>query len=139
MGPGDRELFPAMAGGFSRPDAVPAPVPEAHFGRAFAEPVRSEEFARCCLSEDAGEAAGYALLRRAFSQEAGGFVVWVEELCVRPASRGRGLGSGFLGWLPGRLPAALCRLKREPENARAAELSRRWGCRELPCRQMARD
>ena len=53
------------------------------------------------LLEQDGETAGYGLLSLKYSHEAGGLELWVEELYVRPAFRGRGLGHEFFAWLRG--------------------------------------
>ena len=54
----------------------------------------------------AGQAAGYALLMKTWSQEAGGLVVWLDELYIAPAFQGHGLGSAFLRALPDLFPNA---------------------------------
>lgn len=43
--------------------------------------------------------AGYALLAKMFSQEAGGEVIWIDEIFVLPQFRSIGLGSEFLNLL----------------------------------------
>ena len=49
--------------------------------------------------------AGYALLAKTFSQEAGGLVVWLDEMYVRPAYRSKGLGPSVSPSSSGNLPA----------------------------------
>ena len=77
-----------------------------------------------------------------YSHEAGGLELWVEELYVRPAFRGRGLGHEFFAWLRG-LSAAehirRIRLETEPENERAAALYARMGFSPLGYCQMFRE
>ena len=95
-----------------------------------------------CLLEQDGETAGYGLLSLKYSHEAGGLELWVEELYVRPAFRGRGLGHEFFAWLRG-LSAAehirRIRLETEPENERAAALYARMGFSPLGYCQMFRE
>ena len=97
---------------------------------------------RACLLEQDGETAGYGLLSLKYSHEAGGLELWVEELYVRPAFRGRGLGHEFFAWLRG-LSAAehirRIRLETEPENERAAALYARMGFSPLGYCQMFRE
>ena len=66
----------------------------------------------------------------------------MEELYVRPAFRGRGLGHEFFTWLRG-LSAAehirRIRLETEPENERAAALYARMGFSPLGYCQMFRE
>ena len=74
-----------------------------------------------------------------FSREAGGMVVWIEEIYVRSAFRGRGVGGAFFAWLHANVPAIRYRLEVEPSNERAQSLYRRLGFSELPYVQMVLD
>ena len=85
---------------------------------------------------------GYGLLSLKYSHEAGGLELWVEELYVRPAFRGRGLGHEFFAWLRGLAAAEhirRIRLETEPENERAAALYARMGFSPLGYCQMFRE
>ena len=109
---------------------------------ALDELFRSDSLQRACLLEQDGETAGYGLLSLKYSHEAGGLELWVEELYVRPAFRGHGLGHEFFAWLRG-LSAAehirRIRLETEPENERAAALYARMGFSPLGYCQMFRE
>ena len=90
----------------------------------------SDEFARLFVSlqrEVDGEAAGYAILSRSFSSESGSPICWIEELYIRKAYRGHGLGTKFLSSVRKEFPSARLRLEVEPENAGAAALYERLG------------
>ena len=132
----DRELYLSMARDFYSSEAVSHNVPQAYLERTFDELMRSDTYAVCYLLEHAGAVAGYALLARTFSQEAGGPVVWVEELWIQPRFRGLGLGGTFLRELPRHLPAARYRLEVEPDNHRAKALYARCGFSPLEYEQM---
>ena len=81
--------------------------------------------------------AGYAQIARTYSQEAGGPVVWIEELYVKPGYRGRGIGNAFFDLLEKTYPdAARFRLEVEEENEGAVRLYERRGYRFIPYRQM---
>ncbi len=135
----DRAAYIHMARDFYRSPAVLHPVPDAHFERAFDEMMRSEDYMLGLVFEWEGALAGYALLCKTYSQEAGGLAVWVDELYVRPAFRGRGLGRAFFQALPELLPAARYRLEIEPDNLRAQKLYRAMGFEPLPYAQMVMD
>ncbi len=135
---GDEALFCHLAALFYRSDAVLAPVPAEHHRRAFAELMRSNDYLEGYLLECDGEAAGYALLIKTWSQEAGGPVVWIDELFLLPAYRSRGLGTEFFRYLEQHVPAAAYRLEVEPENERARALYARLGFEPLPYSQMIR-
>jgi GNAT superfamily N-acetyltransferase len=50
----------------------------------------------CHVAEDEGEVVGFALWFRNFSTWLGRHGIWLEDLYVRPAHRGRGLGKALL-------------------------------------------
>lgn len=135
----DEALFLELERRFYTSEAVLHPIPEAYHRATFAELMRSEDYLTCYLFEAEGTAAGYALLSRSFSSEAGGPVIWLEELFLLPEFRGRGLGGEFFAFLFAHEPAARYRLEIEPDNVRARELYRRMGFTELPYQQMVKD
>ena len=65
--------------------------------------------------------------------------VWIDELYVLPAFRGRGIGGSFFCWLHENIPAARYRLETEPENERARNLYARYGYKEFPYLQMVKE
>ena len=136
----DRDLYLSMAGAFYASPAVLKPIPRAHMERTFDEMMRSDVYVDGFLmTSDEGEPMGYALISKTFSQEPGGLAVWVEELSVLPAFRGRGVGGDTLRWLEAHYPWARIRLEVEPENERAVELYRRLGYGVLGYMQMYKD
>ena len=84
--------------------------------------------------------AGYAVTAKTFSAEAGGRVVWYEELYIRSEFRQRGLGSEFFNYAE-KLYAdyARIRLEVEADNSGAIRLYKRLGFTELPYMQMVKD
>ena len=123
-------------------EGISVRVIDMHTIKPLDELFRSDSLQRACLLEQDGETAGYGLLSLKYSHEAGGLELWVEELYVRPAFRGRGLGHEFFAWLRG-LSAAehirRIRLETEPENERAAALYARMGFSPLGYCQMFRE
>ena len=132
----DRTLFLELMNEFYHSEAVLHPVPVEFMERSFAELARSEEYLTAFLLEKADTVGGYALLSRSYSPEAGGIVIWLEELYLRPAFRGQGLGSAFLEYMKEQVPAARYRLEVEPDNDRAKALYRRHGFEIFPYQQM---
>lgn len=137
--PEDREVYLRMAREFYNSEAVLHPVPEWHFSAAFEEMMRSEDYLTGLIFECEGQVAGYCLLCRSYTQEAGGMVVWVDEIYVRPEFQGRGLGHALFEALEQIAPAARYRLEIEPDNVRAEKLYRKLGFKDLPYRQMMRE
>lgn len=135
----DRALYLALCDEFYHSSAVLHPIDPAHYARAFDEMMRSDAYLVGYVIECDGAAAGYALLVRGYSQEAGGPVVWVDELYLRPAFRSRGLGTEFFRFLKKEHPAARYRLEIEPDNDRARALYQRVGFEDLGYLQMICD
>jgi GNAT superfamily N-acetyltransferase len=69
---------------------------EAELHRALFGPRRFAEVVFACVD---GEAVGFALYFHSFSTFLGRPGLYLEDLFVRPAHRGRGVGRYLLGWL----------------------------------------
>lgn len=95
----DRESFLSLTRAFYASPVVLHPVPEEYHIAVFEEMMRSDVYAEGYLFEYGGAPAGYALLAKTFSHEAGGLVIWIEEIYTVPAFRGKGLGREFFAFL----------------------------------------
>lgn len=139
--PADREIFLQLLDEFYHSPAVQHPVSKAHFERTFQEVTSDSPYAAAYLLECDGAPVGYAQLSFTYSTEAGGRVIWVEELYVRPQFQGRGLGGAFFRYLEETYAGqvARIRLEVEPDNDGARRLYSRIGFEELPYMQMCRD
>lgn len=88
---------------------------------------------------DTGDAlAGYGMVTKCFSTEAGGICVWIEDIYIEPPYRGKGLGSSFLKFVEERYrkEAVRLRLEAEPENERAMTTYQKAGFQELGYTQL---
>lgn len=92
------------------------------------------------LLSDDGTVAGYALLVSGYSVEWGGRVVWLDELFVDDAHRGRGVGAQALAWIQAWARAEGFRrlLLEVVDGSPAARLYARHGFTPLPRRIMTR-
>jgi len=136
-----RDLYIELMAEFYSSPAVLHPVDPSYFARAADEMLSRDTYLLGFLLEWEGEAAGYAMLSRSFSPEAGGICLWIEEVYVREAYRSKGLGQAFFAWLEERFADAVCRfrLEVEPSNRRAMALYERLGFEVLPYTQMVRE
>ena len=137
----DKELYITMAEEFYNSDAVLPPIPRDHFEKTANEALRSDEYAEIYLLEYEGETAGYGLTARTFSQEAGGQVLWIEELYIRKEFRSKGLGREFFSSLEDKNRGEIVRprLEVEADNTRAISLYERLGYEVLDYVQMVKD
>ena len=130
-----------MASEFYDSDAVLIHPSKDHFTATFDELMRSDTYAECFIFELDGKTAGYSLLAKTFSQEAGGIVMWIEEIYVSPEFRSRGIGSAFLEHLIKSRDKSVrrLRLEAEKENEGAIKLYRSLGFEPLDYGQMIID
>ena len=80
-------------------------------------------------------------MAKTFSQEAGGYVVWIDEVYVRPEYRSKGLFKEFFSYLKTNIgdKTARIRLEVESDNVRAISLYESIGFRKLDYGQMVMD
>lgn len=136
----DREVMLDMFDEFYHSPGVMHAVPKSHFERTLNEVYSGSPFIDCYIFEQDGKAAGYGQLSITYSNEAGGICVWLEEIYVRPAFQGNGLGSEFLNFVKTEYKnAARLRLEIEPDNDGARKLYKRMGFSELEYRSMIID
>ncbi len=137
----DKEIYIGMAEEFYHSDAVLAPIPRTFIERTVEEALRSDTYAEIFLLEYEGETAGYALIAKTFSQEAGGMVWWIEEVYIRELFRSKGLGREFFEYIENHKDEGVARLRLEveEENIRAVSLYERLGYKVLDYMQMVKD
>ena len=83
-----------------------------------------------------GEICGYAMLAKSYSTEFGKPCIWIEDLYLRDACRGKGLGSRFIEQVSRAYPGALLRLEVEAENEYAIGVYKKAGFDFLPYMEM---
>lgn len=123
----DRAEYIKMAEDFYSSPAVLSPVPRAHFENTFDELMKASVYTEGFIFEINNTVAGYGLIAKTYSQEAGGIVIWIEEIYVIKDYRGKGLGSEFIEYVKDNIPAKRYRLETEPENIGAQKLYKRHG------------
>ena len=133
------EAYVAMSKDFYSGDAVLTEVDEKNFYRTLELIESRSPYLRGVILLLDGQIAGYGLLSFTYSCEAGGLVVWAEELYVRPEFRGKGLGAAYMKWLTENYSEKRIRLEVSPTNRNVMRLYERYGFRPLNYLQMKRE
>ena len=141
IGQEDKERYIEMAKDFYSSEAVYQNVPELHFADTFNELMTSDQYVSGYMIEHGNNIAGYALVAKTYSQEAGGIVLWIDELYILPEYRGCGLGHEFFAYVQDDMPRDVKRLRLEVEdcNTKAISLYKKLGFKDLPYSQMMKD
>ena len=101
----DHDLILPMVADFYRTDAVDHEVPVEIMERSFAACADPDEpLLRGVLVSRGEEAVGYVYLTFCYSAEVGGRCVFIEEIFLKEAFRGRGLGKEIMAWMEGEYP-----------------------------------
>ena len=137
----DKEIYLSMAKNFYTSDAVLFNIEEKNITDTFDELMRSDLYTECFIFEREGHAAGYSLLAKTYSQEAGGMVIWIEEIFVIPEYRSKGLGREFFEYLDVNRPERIkrMRLEADSDNVDAMALYERMNFTRLEYLQMVKD
>ena len=134
-----KQDFLDMSREFYASDAVLSPVPDDFHLRALDELLKSDRYIQCYIFRKDNETAGYALLAKSYSREAGGEMLWIDEIYIRPSFRGMGAAKMFFDFIHTEFSPARFRLEVEKDNARAIALYEKKGYSALPYVQMIRD
>lgn len=141
MRPGDRALYAGMAYDFYSGDAVLYPLTQEKLDATFDMALAGSPLMRLVMMEADGECVGYGNLSFTWSTEAGGMVMWIEEIYIRPEYRAKGYGSEYLRWLEDTYADSVRRFRLEvcPQNPAAKRLYERHGYREMGYLPMVKD
>ena len=88
------------------------------------------------ILEDAGDIQGYAMVAKSFSTEFGKPCIWIEDLYLKDAYRGLGIGKLFFDFITEKYKNCVFRLEVEEENERAVRLYQTCGFTVLPYMEM---
>ncbi|NLY80961.1 MAG: GNAT family N-acetyltransferase [Lysinibacillus sp.] len=137
----DAEIFFDMAEQFYASDAVLHPIPKKHHIDAFNEMMRSSDYIEGYIFEYEEKPVGYAITSKMYSQEAGGFTLWIDEIFILEEFRSKGLGKEFFNYLKTNLDSSIARLRLEveEENERAKKFYQNMGFSKLEYSQMFLD
>ena len=86
--------------------------------------------------ENEEEIQGYAMVAKSFSTEFGKPCMWIEDLYIKEAYRGLGIGSRFFEFIESKYPNSIFRLEVEEENDRAIRVYKKCGYEVIPYMEM---
>ena len=137
----DHDLILPMVQDFYQGDAVLHPVELEILERTFRDATDAQEpLLRGLLLEVDGQPAGYVYITQCYSAEVGGRCIFIEELFLKEAFRGKGLGRAILTWLEEQYPSARrFRLEVNEVNQNAVHLYQKSGYEYLRYDQMVID
>ena len=139
--PNDKDACIKMMREFYNTGAVLHPVSDSHFAKTFALSVNGSPLTRLavCIMED--QYAGYINISLTHSNEAGGLVVFLEEIYVRDAFQGNGIGTKLIQFIRQEYDDAVKRYRLEVcgDNLGAIKLYERLGFEGLAYKQMVID
>jgi len=79
---------------------------------------------------------GYSMVAKSFSTEFGKMCIWIEDLYIKEAYRGLGLGYQMLEFIKDKYTDCIFRLEVEEDNERAVKLYKKCGFSTLPYLEM---
>ena len=128
----DRQEVLQMMRVFYASDAVQSNGSEEIFEKDICNCVEENPYLEGYIFEKEGKVLGYAMAAKSFSTEFGKPCIWIEDLYMKPESRGFGIGSHFFRYIKEKYPDAVLRLEVEPENERAIHVYKKAGYEVLP-------
>lgn len=135
----DKNEYLSMAKEFYSSPAVSHNIPAQFIEKTFEELMKSDTYADCIIFEDNENVLGYCLLAKTFSQEAGGYVIWIEEIFIKEKYRSNGVGKKFFEYLKENYTFSRLRLETEKSNNKAIKLYKSLGFQELEYLQFIKE
>jgi len=134
----DKIDFIKMCMDFYNTDGVDHSIPVSNMEKTFNLLMEGLDFAKAYVCEKNNKTVGYILLALTYSNEAGGMVVWLDEIYVKPEFRSQGIGSELIDFVIDKYKdnAARFRLEITESNMGAKKLYLSKGFTDLSYRQM---
>ena len=141
--PADKSFYISSSKVFYNPPYVVHSVPEQHFEKTFQLCIDKSPFIKGFIIEWNNEMAGYVLAAVAYSNEAGGMCLWIEEIYILPVYRGKGIAKKLFElietkWVPEN-DYKRVRLEVTGDNKNAIALYKQMGFKQLDYKQMSKD
>jgi ribosomal protein S18 acetylase RimI-like enzyme len=125
----DRDNYIMLIEEFYNSDGVAHKIPSKNFRITFDKIIDSGIYADGYIFEYDGNPVGYALTAKTYSNEAGGIVIWIEEVYVKEEFRSKGLGKEFFDFIENEFDGKMKRMRLEvrEDNIRAIKLYEQLG------------
>ena len=136
MTPADTSAVLEMMRVFYASPAVLTDGSEEIFAADIENCVNDNPYLEGYIIENAGNIQGYGMVAKSFSTEFGKPCIWIEDLYIKNAYRGLGIGKVFLDYIADTYSGCLLRLEVEDENERAMKLYKKCGFEVLPYVEM---
>ena len=132
----DRSQVLEMMRVFYASPAVLSNGSEEIFEADFAACISDSPYLEGYIFENSEDIQGYAMVAKSFSTEFGKPCIWIEDIYVKDAYRGLGIGSLFLKFIESKYPNSALRLEVEAENERAVNVYQKCGFEVIPYMEM---
>lgn len=134
----DKIDFIKMCMDFYNTDGVDHSIPVSNMEKTFNLLMEGLDFAKAYVCEKNNKTVGYILLALTYSNEAGGMVVWLDEIYVKPEFRSQGIGSELIDFIIEKYKNKIARFRLEitESNIGAKKLYLSKGFKDLSYRQM---
>lgn len=135
----DKQAVMEMMETFYRSPAVSTNGSQEIFEKDIANCVGDSPYLEGFIFENGEEILGYGMIAKSFSTEFGKPCIWIEDLYIKPAYQGNGIGSSFFDYLYANFTDCIFRLEVEPENTRAIHVYQKNGFTTLPYMEMKKE
>lgn len=134
----DKIDFIKMCMDFYNTDGVDHSIPVSNMEKTFNLLMEGLDFAKAYVCEKNNKTVGYILLALTYSNEAGGMVVWLDEIYVKAEFRSQGIGSELIDFVIEKYKNKISRFRLEitESNIGAKKLYLSKGFKDLSYRQM---
>lgn len=136
----DRKEFINMVSEFYSSPAVLHTIPQKNIENTFDNIINDNPYVKGFIIDYDDKIAGYVIIAITYSNEAGGIVIWIEEVYVKANFRGKGIGKSILNQIKDLYPnAKRFRLEVTKDNISAIKLYENLGYENLDYLQMIID
>ncbi len=137
----DAEECVKMLEEFYQTDAVSHKIPTEYMQNSVDLALNNSPYIKILMCEIEGKYAGFCTLSFTLSTEAGGVVVFIEELYIRDEFKGQGLGTAIMKFIRDEFDKDVKRYRLEvtEHNVKAIKLYEKIGFEGLSYKQMVLD